>query len=189
MYHISSDRREQNSADKLAKAAEQLLLRGETQKWTVSLLSKEAGVSRSTFYRLFDEPDDVLQYAADREFDTMVRGYLDLMERAKAHDLSVPPPARWYAEAFRKRSKEIAAMVNAGKSETLTRAHRNALRKYAPVLFPDLEQDSEEYEFFLEMRTSILMGTVRAWVATGQNVSVDAISRYADQQLKYLTEV
>lgn len=189
MVHITKDKRELRSADLLADAAKRLLLDPEQKKLTVSLLSKEAGVSRTTFYRLFDEPDDVLQYAADREFQAMIRGYVDLIGRARQHDLSVPTPTRWYAESFRKHAAPISAMIRLGKSGILTRAHKKALREYAPILFPDMDPESDEFVFFVDMRTSVLMGAVSAWVETGQKASVDDIERYVSRQLKYFTNV
>lgn len=92
MYHIANDQRERKSAAKLSAAAERILLGREPQKLSVSLLSSEAGVSRTTFYRLFDEPDDVLKYMADETFHRILQGYVDLIERAQKHNLSVPNP-------------------------------------------------------------------------------------------------
>ena len=75
VYHIANDQRERKSAAKLSAAAERILLGREPQKLSVSLLSSEAGVSRTTFYRLFDEPDDVLKYMADETFHRILQGY------------------------------------------------------------------------------------------------------------------
>lgn len=186
MYHISHDRREQKSAEALVAAALQILLGEDPQKLTVSLLSREAGCSRTTFYRLFDDPDDVLQYGADRTFLEMVGGYVDLIKRSEKLGLSVPAPTQWYAEAFRKNADAIAAMYRIGKSDVLLRAHKTALRKYAPVLYPDLDPDSDEFVFFVDMRTSVLMGAVAAWVETGQKASVSDIERHAARHLRYL---
>ncbi|MBO4382962.1 MAG: TetR/AcrR family transcriptional regulator [Clostridia bacterium] len=189
MYHISTDKREHKSADALVAAAERIILDTDPQKLTVSLLSKEAGVSRSTFYRLFDEPDDVLQYGADRVFDGMVAGYVALIERSEKHDLAVPAPTLWYEEAFRKNAAVIAAMYRIGKSDILGNAHKAALRTFASVLYPDLDPASDEFRFFVAMRTAVLMGAVSAWVETGQKLSVADIEKYAARQLNHLAGV
>ena len=186
MYHISSDRREQKSAEALVEAALRIMLSDDPQKLTVSLLSREAGCSRTTFYRLFDDPDDVLQYGADNVFLEMIGGYVDLIRRSEKLGLSVPAPTQWYAEAFRKNADAIAAMYRIGKSDILMKAHKNALQKFAPVLYPDLDPDSDEYVFFLDMRTSVLMGAVSAWVETGQKISLSDIERCTARHLRYL---
>lgn len=185
MYHIANDRREKKSAEKLSAAAERILLDPEPKKLTVSLLSKEAGVSRTTFYRLFDEPDDVLQYMADETFHNFLQGYVDLIERAKRLNLSVPPPMSWYEEGVRKNADVIGAVVRSGKSGVLRGAHKKALVEFAPVLFPELDPGSEEFRFFVEMRAAVFIAGMTAWVETGSRASMEEIRHYAAQQLKF----
>ena len=129
LYHIANDQRERKSATKLSAAAERILLSREPQKLSVSLLSAEAGVSRTTFYRLFDEPDDVLKYMADETFHRILQGYVDLIDRAQKHDLSVPNPLSWYEEGVRKNGGVIAGLIRSGKSDVLRTAHKKALRE------------------------------------------------------------
>ena len=168
LYHIANDQRERKSATKLSAAAERILLSREPQKLSVSLLSAEAGVSRTTFYRLFDEPDDVLKYMADETFHRILQGYVDLIDRAQKHDLSVPNPLSWYEEGVR--------------------AHKKALREFAPVLFPDLDPKTDEFRFFIEMRAAVFIASMTAWVDTGERASMDDIRRYVARQLKFFSE-
>lgn len=188
MYHIANDQRERKSAAKLWAAAETVLLDREPQKLTVSLLSAEAGVSRTTFYRLFDDPDDVLRYAADETFHNILQGYVDLIDRAKLHDLSVPNPREWYEEGVRKNAGIIAAIIRSGKSDVLRSAHKKALIEFAPVRFPDLDPASDDFRFFVEMRAAIFVAGMTAWVETGSRASMEDIRRYAARQLKFFSE-
>ncbi|MDO4406283.1 MAG: hypothetical protein Q4C07_03760 [Eubacteriales bacterium] len=188
MYHIARDQRERKSAAKLSAAAERILLSPEPQRLSVSLLSAEAGVSRTTFYRLFDEPDDVLQYTADETFRRILQGYVDLIDRAKKHDLSVPNPRAWYEEGVRKNAGLIAGIIHSGKSDILRTAHKKALREFAPVLFPDLDPGTDEFLFFIEMRAAVFIASMTAWVETGERASMEDIRRYAARQLKFFSE-
>lgn len=188
LYHIARDQRELKSAAKLSSAAERLLLSREPQKLSVSLLSSEAGVSRTTFYRLFDEPDDVLQYTADETFRRILQGYVDLIDRAQKHDLSVPNPRAWYEESVRKNAGLIAGIIHSGKSDILRTAHKKALREFAPVLFPDLDPGTDEFLFFIEMRAAVFIASMTAWVETGERASMEDIRRYAARQLKFFSE-
>lgn len=188
MYHIASDQRERKSAGKLSAAAERILLSRGPQKLTVSLLSAEAGVSRTTFYRLFDEPDDVLQYTADETFRQILQGYVDLIDRAEKHDLSVPNPRAWYEESVRKNAGLIAGLIHSGKSDILRTAHKKALRAFAPVLFPDLDAGTDEFLFFIEMRAAVFIASMTAWVETGERASMEDIRRYAARQLRFFSE-
>ncbi len=188
VYHIANDQRERKSAAKLSAAAERILLGREPQKLSVSLLSSEAGVSRTTFYRLFDEPDDVLKYMADETFHRILQGYVDLIERAQKHNLSVPNPLSWYEEGVRKNAGVIAGIIRSGKSDVLRTAHKRALKEFAPVLFPDLDPETDEFRFFIEMRAAVVIASMTAWVETGGRASMDDISRYAARQLKLCSE-
>lgn len=188
MYHIGKDKREQRSAEKLKGAAERIILDKDPQKLTVSLLCEEAGVSRPTFYRLFDTPMDIVQYGADSMFHDILQGYVDLIERADRHDLSVPSSIRWYAEGFRKNADLIAGVVHCGGAEALREAHKKALIEFAPVLFPDLQPGTDEFTYFMEMRAAVFLAGLTAWVETGQKDTLETIQHYARQQLKYFSE-
>lgn len=188
LYHIANDQRERKSAAKLSAAAERILLSREPQKLSVSLLSAEAGVSRTTFYRLFDEPDDVLKYMADETFRKILQGYVDLIDRAQKHNLSVPNPLSWYEEGVRKNAGIIAGIIHSGKSDILRSAHKKALTEYAPILFPDLDPGTDEFLFFMEMRAAVFIASITAWVETGERASMEDIRRYAARQLKFFSE-
>lgn len=188
LYHIANDQRERKSAAKLSAAAERILLSREPQKLSVSLLSAEAGVSRTTFYRLFDEPDDVLKYMADETFRKILQGYVDLIDRAQKHNLSVPNPLSWYEEGVRKNAGIVAGIIHSGKSDILRSAHKKALTEYAPILFPDLDPGTDEFLFFIEMRAAVFIASMTAWVETGERASMEDIRRYAARQLKFFNE-
>lgn len=184
MYHIANDKRERKSAEKLAAAAERIILDRDPQKLTVSLLSAEADVSRTTFYRLFDEPEDVLRYAADERFREITRGYVELIKRAEKHGLSVPNPFHWYEEGVRKNVEIIEGLIRSGRGDLLKEAHKKALRDNASVLFPDLEPGSEEFIYFTEMRAAIFLGSMTAWIETGKTASMEDLRRYAAHQMR-----
>lgn len=187
MYHIANDKREYRSAEKLVAAVQRVLLETEPPKLTVSLLSKEAGVSRTTFYRLFDEPEDVLRYGIDQRFHEVIKGYVDLIERARQHGLSVPNPIQWYEEVIRRNESDLKAVIGSGNGLLLKEAHKKALLEFAPVLYPDLEPGTEEFTFFLELRAGIFLSGLTAWVESGGTASMTEFRRYISRQLRLFT--
>ena len=68
MYHIKNDKRCLRSAALIADALERLLDQKIFADISVSDLQRESGVGRSTFYRLFDNIDDVVTYLVDEKF-------------------------------------------------------------------------------------------------------------------------
>lgn len=66
MYHISTDIRAQKSASKIVSGLLACAQAKPLADITVTNLLRVAKVSRSTFYRLFDNVIDVLEYECDR---------------------------------------------------------------------------------------------------------------------------
>ncbi|MCQ2142290.1 MAG: TetR/AcrR family transcriptional regulator [Bacteroidales bacterium] len=75
MYHIANDKRQQATAEKIRQALIHCLSVKTMSEITVSDISTAAGVSRSTFYRSFDIPLDVLRYECDRVVVIMENDY------------------------------------------------------------------------------------------------------------------
>lgn len=188
MYHIASDKRAQRSADLLADAQKKLLLKKDPVALSVALLCREAGVSRTTFYRLFDTPDDVIRYVLDQRFQELFQSYAEQIARARVSGTPVPAPTRRYAEAFFEQAPGIAGLIRNGKLPLLQERHKKALREFAPSFFPEMDPDSDEFVFFVDMRTAVLTGALTAWIETGQRATIEEIERYAARQLKYLIE-
>lgn len=188
MYHISNDERERKSAEKLVESAKRLLMEEVPPKMTVSRLSEEAGVSRSTFYRLFDEPGDVLQLIADDSCRTLIQSYIEVMKRAEKHVISMPNPVVFYEDAVRRNGSLIQGFFQAKQGDLLREGHKKALLEFAPVLFPDLEPESEELVLFVEMRAAVFHAYLTTWVGTGLRASYKELQRYALQQIEFFSK-
>lgn len=66
MYHISEDSRAQQSAQRICEAVMASAKQKSFDQITVAQLHREYLISRTTFYRLFDNTVDVLEYMLDR---------------------------------------------------------------------------------------------------------------------------
>lgn len=81
MYHIKNDRRQQLTAERIREGMRQCLSAKHMSEISVSDISEAAGVSRSTFYRSFDTPIDVLSYACDRIVYMILHDFQDVSIR------------------------------------------------------------------------------------------------------------
>lgn len=81
MYHIANDKRQQLTAERIREGLRQCLFVKNMSEITVSDISKAAGVSRSTFYRSFDMPIDVLTYACDEVVNMIINDFADISTR------------------------------------------------------------------------------------------------------------
>lgn len=66
MYHISEDNRAQQSAQRICDAIMARSKQKPFSEITVAELHRDYLISRTTFYRLFDNTVDVLEYMVDR---------------------------------------------------------------------------------------------------------------------------
>ncbi len=62
MYHIKEDKRSQDSANRIYRSLRHILVNKNLEDVSISDISKECGISRMTFYRLFDNINDILEY-------------------------------------------------------------------------------------------------------------------------------
>lgn len=75
MYHIKEDKRQKDTAEKIRCGMRRCLTVKNMSEISVSDISEAAGVSRSTFYRSFDMPIDVLAYSCDKVVDMIIHDY------------------------------------------------------------------------------------------------------------------
>lgn len=73
MYHIKPDKRSRASADAIAQGLQQCLQTTPLTAVTIADLHRATGISRATFYRLFDTVEDVLRYSLDRMVEEFVQ--------------------------------------------------------------------------------------------------------------------
>ncbi len=80
MYHIPNDSRSKKSAFKIYQSLRHNLWTKELKDITVMDIYKESKIARTTFYRLFDNIIDVLEYQLDiyfKEYNKLKKDKLD----------------------------------------------------------------------------------------------------------------
>ena len=130
MYHIKNDRRCRRSADLIGSALKVLLAGKSLNDITVTDLQKVSGVGRSTFYRLFDNIDDVLLYEAEKRFS----GLPDLYREMSWSDFT----ALLLREII-SGERELMNIAASGKMHLLSHSLRKNLTKRA-------EEDNYEFD-------------------------------------------
>ena len=73
MYHIANDSRARKSAELIAQSVLALSKNKPADRLSIAAIQRASSVSRSTFYRLFDTPVDVLLWQMDQLFAGFVR--------------------------------------------------------------------------------------------------------------------
>ena len=180
MYHIKSDRRSQSSATELARGLNQCLKTMPLTAVSIADLHRVTGISRATFYRLFDTIEDVLIYQLD-----------DLL--TKVQDACVQETAVSPYDAMR--NLVILGFENTDVLESLVENRRfDLLYEYTAkrIFTLDVLRDTfsaglneEEAEYMISNLAMSMVATLTTWIRRGRRETPDEVfqhnSRYWDR--------
>lgn len=180
MYHIKSDRRSQASAAGIVRALQSCLQTKPLKAITVSDLYKASGISRATFYRLFDTPEDVLIY----QLDQMTENASQLYEEESS--LPAAQLLEKTIETGLENHDFIRALVVNGRQDLLFRYTEKSFHKLDTLkrIFPeDLSQPERDY--IIAHLSMAMVATQITWARNGQKETAKDLIRY----LKRYTDV
>jgi AcrR family transcriptional regulator len=179
MYHIKNDKRCIKSAARTREALRGLLAEKPLSEITVTDIQKRAGIGRSTFYRLFDNTDDVLLYLIEEEFRDMVKSYRE-MEWIEF--------TRHLIGSIISESKVIINVSSSGKMHVISRALRNDITQEA-------EAGRYKFDSLSRYMIAIFIGgcisLVTVWDETGREETLDELAKMMRKALDYnaITEI
>lgn len=180
MYHIKSDKRSQASAAEIVWGLQECLESKPLKSITVSDLHKVTGISRATFYRLFDTPEDVLIY----QLDQMTEGAYQLYEQEKEL------PAAQLLEKTIATGLEnhgfIRALVVNGRHDLLFRYTERNFHKLDTLkrIFPE-NMEQPERDYIIAHLSMAMVATQITWARNGHREQPKDLVRY----LKRFTDV
>lgn len=173
MYHIKNDKRCIKSAARIGEALRELLTEKPLSEITVTDIQKRSGTGRSTFYRLFDNTDDVLLYLVEGEFLDMVNDYREMDWTDFTEHL---------IRSIMSESRVILNVTSSGKMHVISRALRNDLTQVA-------EADSYKFDNLSRYMIAVFIGgcisLVTTWDETGREESVDELARMMRKAFDY----
>lgn len=173
MYHIKNDKRCIKSAARIGEALRELLTEKPLSEITVTDIQKRSGTGRSTFYRLFDNTDDVLFYLVEGEFLDMVNDYREMDWTDFTEHL---------IRSIMSESRVILNVTSSGKMHVISRALRNDLTQVA-------EADSYKFDNLSRYMIAVFIGgcisLVTTWDETGREESVDELARMMRKAFDY----
>ena len=168
MVHIKNDLRAKKSAELIRAGLIRCLRKKSFAELTISELIEEAGVGRTTFYRLFDNICDVLYYECDLLAEKLVKSYREQSDR--------PDFLRFSLAYWLEHHLSLEAIFASNRADIL----QDAMLKYADFLIPSfaLENTPErEMDYVLASATALLSSILMVWVKHGKSETVDEIYR------------
>lgn len=180
MYHIKSDKRSQSSAAGIVRGLQECLKTKPLKAITVSDLYKVSGISRATFYRLFDTPEDVLIYQLDQMTEEAVRLY------EQERNLSAAELLEKTIETGLDNHDFIRALVVNGRQDLLFRYTERSFHKLDTLksIFPE-DMNQPERDYVIAHLSMSIVATQITWNRNGRKETPGDLLRY----LKRYTDV
>ena len=185
MYHVKDDKRAQISAEMIYTGLMKCLKKKPLSELTVIEIVKSARVGRATFYRNFDSPIDVLHMKCDACFQEVLSGFLHEYEKGLQgrNDLLV-----YFFRYWMDHSDLLDALTNAKRTDIIYDCHLRHSNMITAVFFPQMDMQSEEYIYFISVRTGILTSILMAWGKTGRKKTpeelIPLMTGYLEETMK-----
>lgn len=150
MYHIPEDRRAQRSAGLLYDGLIRCLKKKSLTDITVAEVVKSSGVSRATFYRLFDTIVDILTWRCEEIQQ-------ESMKRARmAEGMSHRSTFLFYASLWMENRDMLSALIANGRMDILLSVHESHQDEISEIFLSDASMDPIHKEYLSGMLTALM---------------------------------
>lgn len=163
MYHISDDIRARKSAQRVCEALLAYSRRKPFADISICDLSKEYGISRTTFYRLFDNTVDVLEYRCDQ----MGRAILLNLPGGCVKELVINA-----ISALRDHREFIELLYQSGHMDVFLRIQERYLPISKLASGPEFGGDSA---YFHRILAQLIPTAIHVWVSGGMQDSPEQV--------------
>jgi len=170
MYHIKSDKRSRTSAEEIAAGLNRILKTEPLHTVTVTRIHQETGISRATFYRLFDTVEDVLIYQCDQLVDRAMDNY------SIDHVSSPYESIRGIMAMGFEYHALIEALVANKRMDLIYEYTAKRLfthQTIGPFIRPDMDVAAVEY--FLSNISMAMVATLTTWTRRGRQESPEEV--------------
>ena len=118
-------------------------------------LIEAAQVGRATFYRNFDEIEDILRLKSDQAFDDMIQHIIAYVQE-QSRMMLLKPVLRY----FDSHSEIIELLVKANRLDIATASFRRAVAPFKARTVPYLQIDEAYIDYNIAVRIGIVMSIV-----------------------------
>lgn len=169
MYHISNDVRAQKSASLIVKAVHQCAKTKKLEDISIADLQRESSISRSTFYRLFDNIVDVLVYQCDCVFQNLFE-IVATAQNTNPHDTFIT-----LIQAFMDEYEFIELLSKNNHMEILCDYHRKNMPHIKSIFKIDSIENQWTVDYVCNILSILLPTVLSVWIQHGKQESAEDI--------------
>lgn len=184
MYHIKPDKRSLSSAAQIAQGLQECLKTAPLKSVTVSDIHRATGISRATFYRLFDTPEDVLIYQLDQMTDGIEANYRSSRALTSAQLMEQTITLGLQNYEF------LKALVENGRHDLLFHYTEKSFRKLDSIkaIFPK-NMDQTEREYIIAHLSMSMVASQITWAKNGQKETATDLLHYLNRFSRIVSEL
>lgn len=173
MYHLHDDKRVAQSTAQICTALDELIAIMPYSDISVTALSKRAHISKATFYRSFDNIDDVLALQTGRVVDEMINYILE----SRMEIIAFRRGEGMFFQAFYRfwmtHSYIVEQLIKVKKEFILIEAFAAALQKNVDYFRHNMVIDDETLPYFISVRAATLTACLACWINDGKRTHPD----------------
>lgn len=181
MYHIKNDQRSVRSGQLLYEALATLMQERAFKTITVTELVKTAQVGRTTFYRNFDEIEDILWMRCDQTFDEFlayVKTYLQ-QEQTNSRAALLKPLLRF----FYLNSEIIELLIRANRLDIIQDSFRARVQPLRGQIaaFHGVAEVYADYS--IAIRIGVMTNILVHWIESGKKQTPDELAETLEEMI------
>lgn len=173
MYHINNDKRQIATAEKIKEGLRSCLTDKLMSEISVSDIASRSGVSRSTFYRSFDTPIDVLMYACDTTVSTLIHDY-SLVKLTDKDEFILFTLRYWRAH-----SEILEAVVNCDRMDIIQKSIHNHSDQFLIWAREEINKEFSDVEidYILAGSVGMITSMLQVWIRYGKKQTPEELYR------------
>lgn len=176
MYHIKDDQRSIRSSELLYDGLAELMGKKPFTAITVKDVVESAKVGRTTFYRNFDEIEDILRLRCDKVFEELIdylRAYLQKNRQESETRVVLLKPLLRY---FYLHSDIIELLMKVNRLDIIQESFRMAIEPFKTQIMSRHDVAEEYADYGLAIRTGVMMNILIYWIQSGKKQAPDDLA-------------
>lgn len=179
MYHIKKDKRVYQSANLICQGLAESLQEKSYEDISISQVCQATGVSRATFYRLFDTLDDVLLYQFDQLFE-------ETIHRHRQEGQEAPSYAQLILQLATSNKNLTTAIIDSGRYDIFSLASHKVEQEFTQVL--GLDMTYQDFRYTTAMLDQLLFAALSIWAKSGYHENAEQLYKLLKKNLLLITE-
>ncbi|MGI6204966.1 MAG: TetR-like C-terminal domain-containing protein [Anaerovoracaceae bacterium] len=176
MYHIKDDKRARKSADLIYQGLSELIEKKSFDSITITDIQKTSGIGRATFYRSFDNINDILYWQCAARYQEVMNGYMEEREKLDGPE----DPCAFLTYFFNywmhgDNSRILEQLIKIGHYDIIYRCHFESTFIIKNRVPPKNGLAEKYYTYYMSGLIGAFVGFLVSWIENGKKLSTEEL--------------